>query len=210
MPGPGLQGDEVRVGVTGNLYTAPKGTTPPTDVTAAWGTGWVDLGYLSEDGFVITPTTDSTDIMVWQSLAAVRKLMTSRTLELKFTLMQHDANTFTLAMGGGTITKTGSAPNTVYTYTAPAAGDVDERMFGLEWRDGSLTYRFVFPRGVVTDVGDIAFLRTDAVKFELTASVLAVDDVTPLFTYMTNDPAFDETVTLMEGDTLAAPDAAAA
>lgn len=190
MPGTGIQGDEVRVGVTGNLYYAPQGSTAPDDVATAWDAEWVDLGYLSEDGFVITPTTDSSDIMVWQSLASVRKLMTSRTLELKYTLMQHDAETFKLAMGGGDIVASGVAPDEVYTYTAPGAGDVDERMFGLEWRDGPLTYRFVFPRGVVTDVGDIGFLRTDAVKFELTTSVLAVDDVTPLFTYITNDAAF--------------------
>jgi hypothetical protein len=183
----GLDGDEVRVGVTGNLYSAPKGTTAPADTTTAWAAEWTDLGYLSEDGFVMTPNVESDDLMVWQSYAAVRKLMTSRTLDLKFTLMQANADTFMLTFGGGTVTAAG----TDWRYEAPIGGEVDERAFGLEVRDGTLIYRFFFPRGMVTDVGDIPVVKTDAIKFELTASVLAVDDVTPLFEFVTNDAAFD-------------------
>lgn len=188
----GLDGDEVRVGVTGNLYSAPKGTAFPTDVTAAWPAAFTDLGFLSEDGFVMTPNTESDDLMVWQSYAAVRKLLTSRTLDLKFTLMQANPESFMLAFGGGTVSGTSG----VFTYAAPIGGTVDERAFGLEVRDGTTTYRFFFPRGIVTDVGDIPIVKTDAVKFELTASVLAVDDLTPLFSFMTNDPAFDPANTL--------------
>lgn len=178
---------EVRVGVTGNLYSAPRGTTAPADTEAAWGVGWTDLGYLSEDGFVMTPSTETTDIMVWQSLASVRTLMTSRSQELKFTLMQMNRDTFVLAMGGGVL-EDGVAGE--YHYSAPMGGDVDERSFGIEVRDGALTYRFVFHRGLVSDVGDIAFVRGDAIKFELTVSVMAVDDETPLFEFFTNDAAF--------------------
>lgn len=186
-----LDADQVRVGVTGHLFTAPVGTAPPDDVTAAWAAAWRDLGYLSDDGPALTPSTDKTDIMVWQSLAAVRTIMTARSYELKYTLMQSNIDTFVLAMGGGEVTAEGVAPNEVFHYTAPLASDVDERAFGLEVIDGDLVYRFVFPRGLVTDVGDIAFTRSDAIKYELTTTVMAVDDVTPLFDFLTNDPAFE-------------------
>lgn len=200
----GIKGSEVRVGVTGNLYVAPKGTVGPTDTTTAWPTGWTDLGYLAESGFVITPKTDHQDIMVWQSLAAVRTILKSRTEELKFTLMQMNKNTLPLALGGGTVT--GTTGN--FHYSAPTAGTVDERAFGVEVRDAALIYRFLFPRGLVTDVKDIPFLRTDAIKFDLTATVMAVDDVTPLFEFFTNDVAFDPAATLAADET-AAPDTAA-
>jgi hypothetical protein len=183
---PGIDGTEVRVGVTGNLKVAPIGTAGPTDTSAAWPVAWVDLGYLSEDGFVITPQSDKQDIMVWQSLASIRTILTSRSEELKFTLMQTNADTLKLAFGGGSVTTSG----TTYHYTAPLAGDVDERAFGVEVRDALLIYRFHFPRGLVTDVGDIAFVRKDAVKYELTATVMSVDDVTPLFDFYTNDANF--------------------
>ncbi len=39
----------------GRLMVAPKGTVAPVDSQAAWGQGWIDLGYIAEDGLGIKP-----------------------------------------------------------------------------------------------------------------------------------------------------------
>ena len=67
-----LNADNVRVGLNGNVYVAPKGTTAPADLTSAWDPAWKDLGYLNDDGVEMEYGTDVEDIMAWQSLSPVR------------------------------------------------------------------------------------------------------------------------------------------
>jgi hypothetical protein len=185
---PKLDTTRVRSGITGHVYTAPVGTAGPTDTTTAWPAAWQDLGYLTDDGPAITPGYTTKDIMGWQSLLPVRKVATERTLEWKFPLMQTDAFTFPLAFGGGTITGTAPGP---WTYTPPDPSFIDERAFGLEVNDGTVTERYILQRGLVTDVKDIPFKRGEAVRFEVTVSMLATAAVgTQPWTMVTNDPAF--------------------
>ena len=71
-----LNADNVRVGTTGRIYVAPKGTTAPTDLVSAWAAGWVDLGYMSEDGCEMAIATSVDDIKAWQSLSPIRRVLT--------------------------------------------------------------------------------------------------------------------------------------
>lgn len=169
---------EVRVGVTGVLLVAPVGTTVPTTTAGGWPAGWVPLGSLSEDGVSVTPGQDISEIKEWQSLYAIRRIVNGRTLEWKFRLQQWNQTTFPLAFGGGTLTET--APSSgIFTYAAPAASFIDERMFGLEMQDGSIIQRHWLTRAMVTNVADIVFQRTDAAGLELTVSAMGSGSTQP-------------------------------
>ncbi|PAX86768.1 phage tail protein, partial [Streptomyces albidoflavus] len=78
----------MRGGRNGSGFIAPKGTAAPTDLTADWPTGWVDLGYLYDDGVSMEYSTDSEDITAWQSLSPVRKVLTSVDMTLGFTAIE--------------------------------------------------------------------------------------------------------------------------
>src|SRR5687768_11806245 len=67
-----LDAANVRVGITGGVRSAAVGTTAPTDPTSAYGAGWNEYGYISEDGVEETFTSESTDIRAWQNGVLVR------------------------------------------------------------------------------------------------------------------------------------------
>ena len=46
-----LDATNVRVGITGGLYKAPVGSTAPTDATTALDAAFINLGYVSQEGY---------------------------------------------------------------------------------------------------------------------------------------------------------------
>ncbi|MFJ4418291.1 hypothetical protein [Streptomyces sp. NPDC088925] len=178
--------DNVRVGLNGSVYIAPKGTTAPADLSSPWGTGWVDLGYLSDDGVSLEYSTDSEDINAWQSLSPVRKVLTSVNMTLGFTAIELKTSTITLYFPSATMEDNAG---TVHKLSIPAAPTPDERAIGLEWRDGDITNRLVVARGEVTDRGAITIGRSAAVGLEMTVSAYA-DSAPEIAVWLSNDPAW--------------------
>jgi hypothetical protein len=182
-----LDSTELRVGVTGNLYVAATSATPPATTTDPW-TGWIDLGLLSDDGPTMTPSMDTTEIPVWQSFYAARRIVTGRGLEWAFTLMQRNADTMKLAFGGGTVVAGTQAGD--WIYTPPTPETIDERAFGLEVREGTIVDRYILPRGMVTGLGDVPFKRTEATRFDLTIAAVGSDTADPWY-MISNDAAMN-------------------
>lgn len=51
--------------IGGAIFTAPAGTTVPTDATTPLGGAFVNLGYVSEDGLTNSVETDTNDVTAW-------------------------------------------------------------------------------------------------------------------------------------------------
>lgn len=49
----------------GGVWIAPAGTTLPTDGSTALAAAYVNMGYISEDGYVISTETDTQEIKAW-------------------------------------------------------------------------------------------------------------------------------------------------
>lgn len=65
------------VGGTSLCWVAPVGTAAPTDATTELGTGWVDLGWVSQDGLELAVDEDTNEIFGFGSLQKIRTLITS-------------------------------------------------------------------------------------------------------------------------------------
>ncbi|URN11371.1 phage tail protein [Streptomyces radiopugnans] len=180
-----LNADNVRVGLTGRIYMAPKGTAAPTDLTTAWAAEWRDLGYMSDDGVSLEYSTDVEDINAWQSLSPVRRVLTGVDFTLGFTAIELKADTITLYFPGSSLTTS----TDVHTLTIPAAPDSSEFAFGLEWEDGTIVNRLVIPRGEVTERGAVTVGRSAAVGLEMTVSAYA-SSAPEIATWLSNDPAW--------------------
>lgn len=162
---------ELLVGITGEVYVAPSSTTLPTTPTATLNAAFVGLGYTDEDGVTVTADPEIQEYRAWQSRSAVRREMTQQNVSVAFKLEQWNEDTIVLAFGGGEVT----SPSTgVYKYTLPEAGDaVDERALVVDVRDGSTNWRFVFPRGNVSESVASDFKRTELALLPITFRALA-------------------------------------
>lgn len=175
----------VRAGLSVVVYTAPVGTTAPTAINGSWAAGWVDLGYTSEDGVKITPSQDTKDIGAHQTLFPVRTISVGRGYEIKFAALEAKSDVFKLAFGGGSFATAGAGAAATATYTPPAASTVNEKALAIEMSDGTNTDRWIFPRTLITDVGDITLKKDEAVMFEMTAKVL-VPSSGDIFTFLSS------------------------
>jgi hypothetical protein len=182
----GQAASEIRVGANGTIYIAPSGTTPPVDITSPW-TSFVNIGFATEDGAKLARSMDTNMVKGWQSISVLRYLITGVGLTTSFTLLQSDKDILPLYFGGGSVVTQGAGK---YKFDISSAPTVDERVFGLEWVDGALTYRFVMPRCMVTDTGETTIGRNDAIQWPFTISAMSPVSGTVLGTILTNDAAF--------------------
>lgn len=180
---------EVRKGLTGNLYSAPLGTTMPTNTTIAMSSvdaAWVELGYTSEDGLSMSTDNTTEGHTPWQALRPVRYDTTNRSEMFTFTLWQRNAETLRQAFGGGTVVA-GTGDDVIYT--PPSSAAQFERAYVFEVIDGDIIDRYLCQRGTPTLNGDVPFTKADITQFEIQVTVL--DSAGDSWSLITNDPAVD-------------------
>ncbi len=188
-----LDRSQVKVAANGRVYSAPLGTAGPTSATNAMPAGWIDLGYLSEDAFTVRSGREIAEIRGWQSSNSLRRIVTSTSFDVSFSLMQWSSTTVRLAFGGGTVTQvaanaTATPPIEAHAlYTPPDPETIDERQLCLELRDGVNQLRWVITNGSVTDDVEIGGSRTDPSLLPITFSANASDVGQPWY-FRTNFP----------------------
>ncbi|QFQ97805.1 phage tail protein [Streptomyces phaeolivaceus] len=186
----GSNANEIRVAGTGRILVAPVGTTAPTDVTSAWGSGWKDLGYTSQDGIKLAKKDKLDPVETWQSVSPARFIYSDRDLTVKFQLLQLNEDTLPFFMGGDAVAETTTGSG-VYKYELAADPKFNEKALGIEFSDGTdITYRFVVSRGQVTETEELSLTRTASIKLGVTFTALAVDNTKPLATFLMKDPAY--------------------
>ena len=189
-----LDATKVRVALTGHIYFQPEGDTPledPTDLSAP--AGAIDLGYTTEDGVTFTFGRDVEEIMGWQSMDPLRKLVTAEPKTAAFTLRQLERDTWLSTMGGK-ITELAAA--NVETGAGainrwePVVGEIPTGRILIDMDDLGILYRFGFRRAQNTAEIEFSLVRNDALNLPNEWSAVATKDGKPAFFMDTNDPAF--------------------
>jgi hypothetical protein len=177
-----LDTTQIRVAPHGHLYVATTATAAPADVTAAWGVGWKELGYASDDGVSLNPSLDTDTIDVWQSAAPGRYVVKAAGLDVEFTMVQSNADTTGFFFGS-----TWTVDEDLATMLFSSTPEIDTRSLGIEWGEGAIVNRLIVGLGSVTDRDAIDLKRTDAQAYKVTFS--AMDKAGSLATLLSNDPA---------------------
>lgn len=162
---------EVRLAPSGSIYIAPILTAAPTDVTTALPVAWSELGYVDEDGVSITPSIDVGDIRMWQSAAAVKRVLNSVDFDISFVMGQTNIATTEAFFLGASWTD----DNTTATLDVSSNPQISANEFAMiiEWEDGEgHKTRFYAARGTISDRDAMKLTRGDATKYGITYKVM--------------------------------------
>ncbi|MFC6021509.1 hypothetical protein ACFP2T_35740 [Plantactinospora solaniradicis] len=164
---------EVRLAPDGRVLVAPVGTAEPVSVAATFDPAWAELGWVTEDGVTVTPSVDTNDVNMWQSITPVKRPLTGMGLEVSVPLGSFNRSTLGLYFLNSEWTTVGSNGR----LEMPNAPVSQEVALAVEWEDdeGDLN-RLIFPRATMTDRDALNLVRADAITLGLTFSTLAGPD----------------------------------
>lgn len=179
--------EEVRVGADAQIYIAPVSTTEPATVSASLNGAFTSaLGYVTEEGISLTDGKEVTPIGAMQSFYAVRQLVTAKSFEIVFSLLQWNRETVETAFAGGTWTDMGSSES---MYEPPEPSELNEYVLVADWQDGTISNRLVVPRLANISPVTMTLARTSALVLPVTLSLLAPAEGSAAWYIMTDDPA---------------------
>lgn len=155
--------------VTGAIWTAPIGTTLPTDSTTALDVAFTCVGYISEDGLVEGTSRSSDKIKAWGG-DPVLYTETEYEKTYKFTMLEA-TNVAVLKEVYGQSNVTGTLSGGIAI--SENAKELDARCYVIDevLRDAS-TKRIVIPNGKITELDDITHKDDEAVAYGVTVSCL--------------------------------------
>ncbi len=168
-----------RLGVTGALRVAPLGTVAPTSM-AAWPAGWVDLGYISDDGITEGREENQETFIPWQSNSPIRVETTSSTETFQATLWETNFDVISLYYRKGltdmTETAGAAGEDPVVSFTVGGKPKRDLRAFGIDVIDGTYQRRIILPYAEVTERGDLTYVSNALIGYEVTITAYEGSD----------------------------------
>lgn len=149
----------------GAIFKAPKGTAIPTDTSTEL-TGFVCLGYISEDGITNSNTRTSNEFKAWGGDTVLTE-QTEYKDTFKFKLIEV-LNADVLKTVYGSDNVTGTDITSGLTIKANSK-ELDESSWVIDMimRDNTLN-RIVIPAAKISEVGDVTYSSSDLVAYDVT------------------------------------------
>lgn len=150
--------------VGGYLFSAPAGTTLPTDYSTALANTFVNLGYVTDDGATFSTEADATTFKDLNGTDILTSA-SSRTRTLNVQLAEVKADVLKEVFGQSAVTVAAGGDITI----THSNDDMPHRVVVMELvlRNGR-KWRRILPDAQVTDWGDLTVLYSDLVTFEIT------------------------------------------
>ena len=149
---------------TGAIYSAPIGTTLPTDATTALGEAFVSLGYASDEGVTRSIERTVENIRAWGG-DTVLTTQTEYTETFEFELIESlDATTRKEVFGQANVTGTLAAGMTTISNSA----ELPERVYVIEMVMKNAVSRIVIPHGKISELGEVNYVDDDAIRYPVT------------------------------------------
>ena len=160
---------------TGAIMCAPVGTKTPdlSNVTPSAVTidqAFVDAGYANSDGLTVTTDYSTSDITEWGG-GLVRRVLESSTVEIAWTMIQLDEQSFKMAFGDDYVEAVKATTSNGNQLKAAIGAHLPERKaWVFKMKDGDARILVAVPCGQVTALDDITFNATDPIGLAVTLS----------------------------------------
>jgi hypothetical protein len=159
----GKNEEEVYVGVDGIVSSGTDAAVAPTTAESTLGTGWADLGYVSDQGVDETVNQTSNPLRAWQKNKKVRTLVEDGDVAYHFVLLQTSADTVAFYYGGTVDDADGSI-------VVDPTVERPTFKFNLDVIDGDNRVRAYAPNAQVTEVGQQVYRNGEPVGYEVTVT----------------------------------------
>lgn len=148
---------------TGGVWIAPSGSTLPTDGTTALDAAFVNMGYISDEGYVSNVETDTEEVTAWGGdtvLTAQSSFRETHTVNF----IETNANTLKTIYGEDNVTvddQTGAITVNSTSAELPECVVVIELLL-----TGSRVKRVVIPKAKIADrSAEISYSDTEAIAY---------------------------------------------
>ena len=154
---------------SGAVFSAPIGTTIPTDAVTALDSAYKDLGFVSSDGVTRGISKSTTTIKEWGN-GTVLITEDEKTVTVKLKLIEYlNPNVQGFVHGEDNVT------GTVATGMHVAINDAEAKEHTIvidQIMKGGVPQRMVINRGVITEIGDTTYIGNNAVAYDLTITAM--------------------------------------
>ena len=168
------------VGTAGKAYAAEVGSTFPLGPEIAWGSDFVDMGFITPDGLEEALAEERTTLDAWGEDAPVVDLAKKRTQTFKLTFRETTARLLSLyyQVQMSKMTSTAAVPGPPETkqfisFGSGSTQDTVEISLGLDVIYGGKLHRIMIARAGVSDRGALKHSAEDSSNYELTFTALA-------------------------------------
>ena len=164
--------------VGGAVYSAPVGTTLPTDAVASLAAAFVEMGYVSDAGLTNSDSRTINQVKAWGGDTVV-VLQTERSDTFAFTHLESMNEDVLVAIYGSDNVTVDSSGNITVKATAdpmvPASWIIDMIL------KGNRAKRIVVPDGTISELGDIVYKDDEAIGYPIT--ITDVTDTSGVYHY---------------------------
>lgn len=175
QPSSNYDNNLVRLGVTGAVRRGPLGLVLPTSM-AAWPTGAVDLGWISDEGITENREGDEAKFTPWQTNSPVRVETTSETISWDFTLWTTSFDTVSTYFKVKAEDMDFDETSGVTSFVDGDKKARDIGVWGFDVIDGVYARRIIAPQAEVTKRGSQVYKKDELIGMQCTVTAFPGPD----------------------------------
>lgn len=153
---------------TGAILSGGPEAVLPTAPGEAAGDDWEDSGYISEDGLTLTPERSMTGIKDWSG-ATIKEILEEFNGTLAWAHLETNEAALKNYFGDDNVKVTPATDSTGRIIKASmGATDMPRKPWQFRVKDGKAKVLIVVPDGQVSEQGEVAFTKTNAITWPIT------------------------------------------